>query len=166
MWSPTFLYGLIQTWLFKLLEQFQLYLSFDLISSQHSSVTSSTGNPIKYWYPHHHFQHQVSAEFSPHHPTRQNLLKNVTIKDMSIWNSIRCKWDRVCESCSPEGCEYRARGLQNFSRCVSAPMVRHLKAHMTYQWGLTLWRNMRLSRCQVYLIHFLHVPSDVFGLID
>ena len=31
----------------------QLYLSFDLVSSQHSSVASSTGNPIKYWYPHH-----------------------------------------------------------------------------------------------------------------
>ena len=161
MWSPTLLYGLIQHDYSRLLEQFQLYLSFDLVSSQRSSVTSSTGNRIKCWYPHHYFQHQVPAEFSPHHPTCHNLLQNVTIKDLSIWNSIRCKWDRVC--CSPEGCEYRARGLQSFSRCVS---VRHQKACMTYQRGMTLWRSIRLSRCQVYLICFLHVPSGVFGLID
>jgi len=66
----------------------------------------------------------------------------------------------------PKGVNIGLEVFRIFSRCVSAPMVRHLKAHMTYQWGLTLWRNMRLSRCQVYLIHFLHVPSDVFGLID
>jgi len=33
---------------------------------------------------------------------------------MGIWNNIRCKWNRVCESCSPEGYEYRVRGLQIF----------------------------------------------------
>ena len=77
---------------------------------------------------------------SPKCPTKRD---NWEHEHPAFRNDVRCKWDRVRESCSPKDCEYR--GLQSFSRsvnvrCGEAPegahaLMRHdtMKKHMPLQ---------------------------------